>query len=159
MGGALIPFMFLKKNKKESWGAVDLLVPPSISCLKPLELLECAERACDLPLRGSDWGVLPRSTSNSERRCWSLRIGWFGATVVCDLGAATIGLDCSGVERSLSDLVGCAGCCGLVVVRWAVRAVVVLWCCGLVWPIWAVRGLGDLWCCGLVCCGLVCVWE
>ncbi|KAL5748332.1 hypothetical protein ACOSQ2_025629 [Xanthoceras sorbifolium] len=88
-----------------SWGAVELLVPPSISCLKFLELLVCAERACDLSPGGSDRGLLSRSTSSSERWCWSLRIWWFGAAVVCDLGAAAIGFDCSGVERSLSELV------------------------------------------------------
>ncbi|KAL5865985.1 hypothetical protein ACOSQ3_003499 [Xanthoceras sorbifolium] len=87
----------------QNWGAVELLVPHSISCLKPLELLMCAERACDLSSGGSDRGLLVRSTSSSERWCWSLRIGWLGAAVGCDLGAATIGFDCSegnGTHRS-----------------------------------------------------------
>ncbi|KAL5843254.1 hypothetical protein ACOSQ4_009212 [Xanthoceras sorbifolium] len=51
----------------QSWGAFELLVPPSISCLKLLELLVCAERACDLSLGGSDRGLLSRSTYSSER--------------------------------------------------------------------------------------------
>ncbi|KAL5827076.1 hypothetical protein ACOSQ4_018873 [Xanthoceras sorbifolium] len=75
----------------QSWGAFELLVPLSISCLKHLELLVCSDRACDLLQGGSDWGLLSRSTSSSERWCWSLRIGWFGAAVVFDLGAVAIG--------------------------------------------------------------------
>ncbi|KAL5788348.1 hypothetical protein ACOSP7_005297 [Xanthoceras sorbifolium] len=89
----------------QSWGAFELLVPPSISCLKHLELLVCSDRACDLLQGGSDRGLLSRSTSSSERWYWSLRIGWFGAAVVFDLGAVAIGFDCSWVERSPSDLV------------------------------------------------------
>ncbi|KAL5797806.1 hypothetical protein ACOSQ2_002626 [Xanthoceras sorbifolium] len=61
--------------------------------------------ACDLLPGGSDRGLPPRSTSS------------------------TIGLDCSGVERPLSDLVSCAGWGGGGLNQGPVR------------PIWAVRGL------------------
>ncbi|KAL5767539.1 hypothetical protein ACOSQ2_014322 [Xanthoceras sorbifolium] len=70
---------------------------------------DLAEWACDLSPGGSDRGLLSRSTSSSERWYWSLRIGWFGAAVVFDLSAAAIGFDCSGVERSLSELVELCG--------------------------------------------------
>ncbi|KAL5798842.1 hypothetical protein ACOSQ2_003662 [Xanthoceras sorbifolium] len=138
----------------QNWGAVELLVPHSISCLKPLELLMCAERACDLSSGGSDRGLLVRSTSSSERWCWSLRIGWLGAAVGCDLGAATIGFDCSEGNGLSAIWWSCAGCGGGGLYRCLAR------------PIWAVRGLEVLRCCGLVCCGLlvcgnsylVCVW-
>ncbi|KAL5804960.1 hypothetical protein ACOSQ3_031760 [Xanthoceras sorbifolium] len=42
---------------------------------------------------GSDWGFLSRSTSSRERWCWSIRIWWFGAAVVLDVGAVAIGVD------------------------------------------------------------------
>ncbi|KAL5756948.1 hypothetical protein ACOSQ2_021694 [Xanthoceras sorbifolium] len=71
--------------------------------------------ACDLLPGGSDRGLPPRSTSSTA--------------VVLDLGAAAIGLDCSGVERPLSDLVSCSGCGGGGLNQGPVR------------PIWAVRGL------------------
>ncbi|KAL5767161.1 hypothetical protein ACOSQ2_013944 [Xanthoceras sorbifolium] len=93
----------------QSWGAFELLVPSSISCLKLLELLVCSERAYDLSPGGSDRGLLSRSTASSERWCWSLWIGWFGVAVVFDLGAVAIGFDYSWVERSLSELVELCG--------------------------------------------------
>ncbi|KAL5759869.1 hypothetical protein ACOSQ2_018707 [Xanthoceras sorbifolium] len=61
--------------------------------------------ACDLLPGGPDRGLPPRSTSS------------------------TIGLDCSGVERPLSELVSCAGCGGGGLNQ------------GPVSPIWTVRRL------------------
>ncbi|KAL5862344.1 hypothetical protein ACOSQ4_003640 [Xanthoceras sorbifolium] len=85
------------------WGAFELLVSPSISCLVRLELLVCSDRACGA-INGVDpiWGIFPDL----------LLVANSAAGVLGSGGVDLLGV--SHVESSSSPILSLGYCCCFV---------------------------------------------